>query len=265
MTWSFLHPVKMQLKEVEHRLRSLPATENRAALFVFGNQKSGTTAIAALLGIYGGLSVTLDIIPFRVTELEKLFSGTMAFERFVKRHRYEMSKDLIKEPWFTFLYDSVIRIFSLERAIFIVRDPRDNIRSILNRLDLRGDLDRIEDKDSIPPLWQKIVDNRWMGVPRDHYVESLAERWNMACKTYSSHRESLLLVRYEDFVKDKRGCIGELAEKLGISQQRDIEDMLDHQFQPSGAPDREWNDFFGRNLDRIERICGAHMTAFDYV
>lgn len=234
-------------------------------VFLLGNQKSGTTAIAALLAECTGLACTLDMRAFTVEEQDRLASGSLAFESFVRSHAFEFSRPLVKEPALTFLADELRAAFPASRFVFILRDPRENIRSILNRLKLSGIPDRPEPSGPVPEGWRRVLDNRWLGIPSDHYIESMAERWNLALRAYESAPEETVLVRYEDFLADKLTSIRDLALRLGLAPRRDIRSKLDTQFQPRGDRDARPVDFFGpANLDRIERICAPGMARYGY-
>ncbi|MDY7079447.1 MAG: sulfotransferase [Chloroflexota bacterium] len=238
---------------------------NKDAVFVFGNQKSGTTVIAALLSDLAELSSTLDIRTWAVEEQDLLHQGRLSFEDFVHKHRYEFSSELIKEPALTFLYDEVRRYFTLSKAVFVIRDPRDNIRSILNRVNRSGRKATIENLDELPEAWQRIVDNRWMGLEYDHYIDSMAARWNRAADVYLEHADEMILARYEDFVVDKVGTIEQLAQRLGLPQVNDVSAKVDIQYQPRGKREVSWEEFFGQeNLERIERICSSRMKKLGY-
>lgn len=239
--------------------------ENERVVFVFGNQKSGTTAISALLSNLGKLSATLDIMTFTVEEQDMLHERRLLFKDFVKKHKKEFSNELIKEPALTFLYEEVKNCFTLSRGMFIIRDPRENIRSILNRVKVRGDMHKIDNFDKLPNAWQRIIDNRWMGMEYDHYIDSLAARWNRAANVYLEHADDMILVRYEDFMADKVGVIEQTAAKLGIEKRNDISGKVDIQYQPRGDRNISWLVFFGEeNLKRITDICGEHMKHFGY-
>ncbi len=246
------------------RMKSVFYKLNKDAIFIFGNQKSGTTAIAALLAQLSGKSVTLDILTLNADEQDELFQGKLDFERFAKKHKYEFSKEIIKEATLTFLFDDLSKIFNLQQCVFIIRDPRHNIRSILNRLNLRGDLAELKEFKNLPPLWQRIVDNRWLGVPHEHYIDSLAGRWNLAADIYFQNKNSFILLRYEDFLKDKIASIRELAQYLKLPRQNDISHFIDFNFQPPGNKGVTMANFFGDNLERIERACYDNMKKFGY-
>jgi hypothetical protein len=246
---------------------SLQGTFRKAKdpIFVLGNQKSGTTAIAALLAELAGLSSTLDIRTWTVAEQDQLHDGSLKFAGFLRRHRLEFSRELIKEPALTFLYDDLRSHFPSSRVVFTMRDPRDNVRSILNRVQRAGDKDVLEDLAALPEAWQRIIDNRWLGLQHEHYVDSLAARWNRATDVYVEHARDMVLIRYEDFVVNKLDTIERLASQLGLAKACDISDKLDIQYQPRGNREITWEEFFGlANLGRIERICGSRMRKFGY-
>jgi len=238
---------------------------NKDAVFVLGNQKSGTTVIAALLSDFSGLSSTLDIRTWTVEEQDLLHEGRLSFGDFVQKHRFEFSSELIKEPALTFLYHEVRKYFTLPKTVFIIRDPRDNIRSILNRVNREGDKPALENFAEIPQTWQRIIDNRWMGLEYDHYIDSMSARWNRAADVYLENAAEMVLVRYKDFVGDKVGTIKQLARRLGLPCVNDISSQVDVQYQPRGNREVSGEEFFGQeNLGRIERICGSRMKKFGY-
>jgi hypothetical protein len=150
----------------------------------------------------------------------------------------------------------------------IVRDPRDNVRSILNRLGLPGDQRELSDEQlqSLPEAW------RWhlqmpaeLGVGAISYVELLAAGWRAAADVYLGDAAQMRLVRYEDFVADKVGCVSACAADLGLPAVNDISHLLDVQYQPPGDRDVSWDAFFGaRNLAALEDRCGEALTRLGY-
>lgn len=243
------------------------AKVNDTPLIVLGNQKSGTTAIAALLAEYTGFSITLDLPNIWGTTVIKIYAGDVAFADFVGCNTYYFSKDIIKEPELTFLYSQVKEFFYQAKYLMIVRDPRDNIRSILNRLKIRGDMEDIGSNifSTLPPGWQIVINGQWLGLHGETYIEMLAERWNYAADVYLQHSQDVVLIRYEDFVSDKVRAIERLAHQLGMAQANDISDKVNIQYQPKGDHSVSWEEFFGeKNLLRIEHICGSRMPKFGY-
>ena len=244
------------------------ARPNEEAVIVLGNSKSGTTAITALLADYADASVTLDFWPrLRDPEtLAALHSGEEPFEAFVRRFRADFSRDIVKDPHLTFLYPPLAERFPDARFLMIVRDPRDNIRSILDRLDLPGDRDDLDlARYEMRPLWRAILESPWLEVDGDGYVERLAQRWSLAASVYLRRPDAMELVRYEDFVDDKMGTIADLAERLGLEHRGRIEHKLDRRYQPKGRSDVVWEEFFGpRNLRLIEETCVEEARALGY-
>lgn len=257
--------VIIYLKTTEDPIYSLFHT---APIFVLGNQKSGTSAIAALLAELTALSASIDL----KREIEhptyhRVKIGELSFSEFVKLNRLDFTKDIIKEPNLTFLYQELTDYFPRSKFVFVIRDPRDNIRSMLDRLHLPGNLSQLELTYclEITPAWKLIINNHWLGIEGGNYIEMLAARWNYTANIFWEHQNEMVLIRYEDFLKDKSGELVRIANKLGLKPLRDINDKLDIQFQPRGNRDVKWEDFFGdENLRKIELICGEKMKLFDY-
>jgi hypothetical protein len=247
-------------------LKSLFARVHTSPVIVLGNQKSGTSAIAHLLADYGELSKTVDIRPLWPPTGIEIMRKRIAFADVVRHHRAYFSTELIKEPMMTFFADQVLEAFPKGRFVFVVRDPRDNIRSLLNRRGIPGNLREIEER-FIPrsPQHRVVVDPTIWGGIDENYVGVLAHRWNKAIDNYLQFSERMTLVKYEDFVADKMAVISRLARQFDISQRGQIAGKLDIQYQPPGNQEISWQAFFGAdNLERIERICGSRMKELGY-
>lgn len=243
---------------------------NPEPIFVFGNQKAGTSAIAALLGEATGLSYTIDILCLYENLETKLLQGESSFDEVIHKARYYFSQDIIKDPGFTFFYDEIASRFPKSKKVFILRDPRQNIRSILNRLEIPGNL-----PDLSPQHWQHIRENfpNWYhilegslaGHKGENYIETLALRCQKAFRIYRQHQAELIAIHYEDFQKNKVEKIQNLASQLGLQAIKNIDHVKDVQFQPRGNNSLSLNDFFGNeNLHRIEAICQEDMEALGY-
>jgi hypothetical protein len=272
-----IHQTKNLLRKVYHlpenmKRRRLNQTSkvNDEPIFVLGNQKSGTSAIGALLADLTELPAAIDLPGICEPVQPELHSREISFPQFVDNNKYDFSKKIIKEPSLTFLYDDLASYFPEAKFIFIVRDPRDNIRSILNRVDVPGNLLKINDQqqkkiDRAPKDWERVIDSRWMGIQGENYIEWMAERWNYAVDIYKQHAKNMVLIRYEDFVKDKVGSIEHLAQQLSLTKVNEIRDKVNIQYQPPGNKSVKKIEFFGEeNLVRIEKICGERMEEFGY-
>lgn len=241
---------------------------NEEAVFVLGHPKTGTTVIAALLAEHAGASATLDFWPrLRDPEtLARVHSGALSFEAFVDRFRAEFSRGVVKDVHLTFLYPKLAERFPGARRVMVVRDPRDTVRSVLDRLDLPGDREELDlSRYEMRPLWRAILEGRWLDLPDGNYVERLAARWSLAASVYREHADEIELIRYEDFMRDKAGAIVELADRLGLERRGRIEDKVDRRYQPKGRSGVVWEDFFGTaNLRAIERLCKEEARALGY-
>jgi len=259
--------LKSNLKLIRNFMFSPVSRINSRPIFILGNQKSGTTVIAALLAEFTGLSVTLDMPGLWGDMCMRIHQGVISFEKIIRNNKFDFSRDIIKEPCLTFLYKEIKEHFPLARIITIIRDPRSNIRSILDRLRIDGcvyDLDACT-RSQIPSAWLSILDGQWLGLQGENYIETLAARWNYSADIYLKNRDEIAVVRYEDFMKDKEDAIRELAKKLDLPQKNNISDKVDKEYQLRGNPNVAWRDFFGQmNLKRIEKICEWRMRKLGY-
>ena len=109
-----------------------------------------------------------------------------------------------------------------------------------------------------------MLDGSWEGFKGENYIEMLAERWNFMAETYLKNRDRIILIRYEDFLTNKVKAIADLAVKLQMNPYIDISDKVNIQYQPSGVVEHNFEQFFGDNLIRIEKICAGHMEELGY-
>ena len=245
-------------------------SQNSPMVFVFGNHKSGTTAIASLLSEYCGLSKTIDFPRHCRPDSYELIRGNLNFDDIVSRYPELFNNQLVKIPALTFVANDVVSRFEGSRAVFIVRDPRDNIRSILNRRKIPGDRERLPlaqnwiwklrgNPSFNPALWG--LENE----TEKSYVAILAHRWNIAIHNLDLLGEEAIVVSYEKFLNDKQQTITDLAKNLDLAPTAEINERLDVQFQPAGNRNVSWLKFFGqKNLAAIERICDKGMRRFGY-
>jgi hypothetical protein len=232
-----------------------------------GNQKSGTTVIAAALAHATDQSVTLDIRDISANYMLGLQRGDVPLHRFIARYRLDFSREIIKEPGLTFVSDQLFNCFPEATFLLIVRDPRDNIRSLLNRLNLPGSADQLSDNalESLHPIWQSVVRNHVLGIYATHYIDRLAQRWNRAADVYLNHKARVVPVKYESFCDDKVEYIESTARRLDLDVTQDIHSVVNQQYQSRGNRDVQWSEFFGEtNLHRIEQLCGSRMKQLGY-
>jgi hypothetical protein len=270
---------------------------NPKPIIVLGNQKSGTTAIASLISLASGKSIEYDIFfrahltdfkfikniilkklgfNFDVSKynyLDLLHNGSISLNQFVEMKKSYFVTDVIKDPDFSFFYNELLDIFPKAKFIFIVRNPFDNIRSILNRLDLEGNLSHCDEKfqakfqfiKTTNPLWGKILDGQNPNVEGCNYIENLALRWNLTVDNYLRNSTNILLVRYENFLEDKVTYINNLCEILGLDVIKKVSPLVDKQYQPKGKHNTTAGEFFGEtNYEIIRNLCKDKMVNMGY-
>lgn len=238
---------------------------------IVGHQKGGTTAIAKLLGSMSQMPVSID--PFyqvdrgRARAVERVFRGEVPLSEVARQRPTLFWRPIVKDPDFTFLWTQVADLYPEARFVHVARHPTDTIRSILNRLGLPGSLS----PGGMPPMrnptrhWELILTGALPKVPGGDYIEKLAHRWQLAADTYAQRRDRLVLVRYEDFRRDKVGELTQLARRLGLVVERDVSAEVDIPYQPPGENEADLLEFFGRRqIDRIVSICERGMQQMGY-
>lgn len=235
---------------------------NPNPLLVFGNQKSGTSAVTALLGEATGLSYTVDMFCLYGDLEERLLKKETSLDELLDRARFYFSREIIKEPGLTFFYNDLYGYFPNSPQVFVLRNPYDNIRSILNRANLPGNLEDLKDthwhyiREKLP-YWQVVFDGTLADHKGNTYIETLALRCRRVFEIYLNSKTNVIPIRYESFKENKVEIIHKLASDLNLPIKHNIEQIKDTQFQPKGNLSIDTETFFGgRNMERIRKICG---------
>lgn len=246
---------------------------NPSPIIILGHQKTGTSATAVLLAKATNKSVTVDFFHKNYERLpfaqERLYNEDLDFPDFIMSNKLYFSTDIVKEPELTFFYKELSGFFPSAKFVFVARDPRATIRSVLNRLDISGNLECLDEEhfESMKYLkiWRFVLSGKLPDVPGETYIEKLAHRWNLAAETYLKNCERITMLKYESFKQNKKESIEKLAGSLGLAVESNISDDVDTQFQPCGNHIVTYTDFFGtNNLDKIESICGEQMNKLGY-
>lgn len=252
--------------------------EDAVRVVVLGHQKSGTTAIGALLGRMSGFGMSNDPL-FMIDQgtgktAELLIQHPDLLKKYCKQRRDLFAHKIIKDPDFIFIYPALKEVYRNAKYVFVIRDPRDMIRSICNRLGLEG-----TSKKAFPAKadmkggnhhWELILSGNLPFINGVVQVDSnlilnLAHRWNLATEIYMNSAKEMTLVKYEDFLKNKQTVIKDTARALGLPCDGSIAEYVDVQYQPKGERKVDWVEFFGaENLAGIECICSEYMSDFGY-
>lgn len=262
----------MALADMRSRfIGALPMGKGKGKIIVAGMPKSGTTAIASLLAKAANVDVCSD--PFYQLDTQKkvvfrdpLFSGQLSLESLWRQYREVFRGTVVKDPNFPILLPELKRFLPDAQFVFIVREPRDNIRSILSRLKIPGDpAEGSQRVSEVQGTWGRVLTGKSPDMPGGDYLEKLAWRWRVSAERYLQNNEGVHLIRYEDFRADKQNQINRLAKDLGFTGLSDISSLVDVQFQPKGNRPNSLEEFFGKeNLQRIDTIVGPLLTDFGY-
>lgn len=240
-------------------------------IFILGNPKSGTTVISSLLSMATSQTLTSDFvrtINHPTLQLELNFK-LLSFADFINMYSDEFSNQVIKESFLTFYIPQLLQYFPQAKFVFIVRNPLQNIRSILNRLKIPGNLQDIDlfawDELIKTPVWRIALQSEVLGLNSHNYIDSMAKRWNVGAEHYLQNKERFILVKYEDFLEDKQAFICRLAGQLGLSCDNDVSHFLDVQFQPKGDSQVDLKTFFdSKNYQIIHKVCQQSMQRLGY-
>lgn len=260
-----------EINNIKYRFISKFIILKNDPIIIYGNQKSGTSVITALLGTVTGESYCNDLFFRMKRSYKKLFDKRISLLKLVNENKYYFSKRIIKDADLIFFNDRLTEIFPNAQYVFIIRDPRENIRSILDRLDISGKNLTITDfkithlKKNLP-IWYEIIKGDIYNHSGNNHIESLAKRWDIMSQIYLQNRAKMILVKYEDFTESNTKIIEELAQKLNLKCKNNIEIEKKIQYQPRGKNRGvPFEEFFNKkNLEIIENICKKNMVKFGY-
>lgn len=248
-----------------------PLKPRSPQVIVSGMPKSGTTAIAQLLADSTGLRASSDPmyqidVGIGKAPRNALYNGTLSLANFWKKYQHFFNGELVKDPNFPFFIDDLLSLFPTARQVFIVRDPRDNIRSILDRLGLSGTTSEADESyQKVTGTWKNVLEGKKPELPGEGYLERMAWRWRVSTENYLKNKDVMTLIQYEVFRQNKKAEIEHLAQQLGLDSKNDISSKVDVQYQPKGKQVTNWESYFGKaSLEKINHIVGPHLEAFGY-
>lgn len=258
------------INSIIYKIRCIGKQPYPSPIFILGNQKSGTSVIAGLLGEVSGKRTSIDLFysGFKFSLFLKWKNKKISTDEFINENKLDFSSEIIKEPHFSVFYKELKEKFPESIFIMILRNPFENIRSILDRLGVEGTKRSLkkEDKKKFFHSWSLLLNNNWIGGAKNQYIEALAERWNLITNSYIENENNIILIKYEDFLCNKKEVIHNLSKKLNLKITSDISHLLNKQFQPKGKEkNRNVKYFFGtQNYNRIKHICKENMNKLGY-
>ncbi len=242
----------------------------RPGVFISGMPKSGTTAILKLMGLASGTATLND--PFYQLDMkgiqfrDALFDGQLKLGELMRRYPRIFRGALIKDPNLIFFYDDLSAAYPDAGWVFTIRDPRDNIRSILNRLRLPGRAAELAPLISnTQGAWRRVLEGRSPTLQGRDPFERMARRWVAMAEIADRAGERVVVSRYEDFMLDKETQIASLCRDVGLDPLHSIAEQMDVQFQPKGDRRAVWGEFYGPDeLATIDAVCGPWLEKFGY-
>ena len=258
------------LRSIVYTFKGIGKRQHPNPVLIIGNQKSGTSAIAALLGALTKEKTSIDLIlsGFKPSLLTQWKKGNISTSRFIKYHISDFASKIIKEPHLSVFYKEISSYYNECQIVMVVRNPFDNIRSILDRLNIKGNMESLDHNEykKVFHSWKLLFDNSWIGGEREQYIEVLAERWNIITTTFLENKDNIILIKYEDFINNKELTIDKLAKTLNIEAKSKISHLVNKQYQPRGKQkNMDIKEFFGeKNYNRIKDICKNNMNKLSY-
>lgn len=225
---------------VEHAYNRLLRSSGRAepSVVVLGNQKAGTSFVAAAIGraLDVDYQIDLPIERYDPTHRRRDPTADGYADHLLDRSRRRVASPVVKEPSLTFWWRQMANRWPAARIVVVVRDPLDNIRSTLDRLDLlavSGDPAR-----PLPPVpypWLDLLeladtpDGRRPVATLDEVVANLGRRWTRCAEAaVAASAAGHDVIRYEDLRADLTGSLASLG--LPPAPQS----VLEQQHQPAG-------------------------------
>ena len=132
-----------------YKIKCIRRKTHSYPILILGNQKSGTSVISGLLGEISSKKTAIDLFysGFKYSLFLKWKDKKISTKEFINKNKIEFAYEIIKEPHFSVFYQELKSQFPHSKFVMIIRNPFDNIRSILDRLDIDGNKENLEDSD----------------------------------------------------------------------------------------------------------------------
>lgn len=261
--WRVVQPFRPAYRALRRWAQNLPARVNRDLILVAAHPRSGSTAVATLLARHTGLRAFTETGPWTREFDAAVYTGQVHFSRVLHKYRYEFSHDLMSAADATCILPQMKAALPGMRTVYVVRDPRDTICSLVERIN-NYDLSTFEVRD---PRF-RWLDVDWLIHDESNPHRKLARRWCLFLDIATSI-EDVFYFRYEDFCSDKPRCISHIADRLGLRHAVSTVEGWDEQYskhdrRPIHGPGR-WRKMMPAPIARdVEAICRSYMERFGY-
>lgn len=221
-------------------------------IIVTGHQRSGTSVIAAMLAKAMGTEAVIDL-PNSGIHLAACLRGEQGLSEALEEHYPEQRlKRVIKDCHLSWKLQDLAAIYPKALRLYVVRDPREVIRSCCSRLRLTpwepATLANVED------TWRVCFTDQCMPVLH------LAQRWaDMTMQALQC--DGVRVLRYEDYLLDPAGTVEDIVSRLqtplpiGRAYETTQGRKTEHQW---------WAKFYEDHLDEVESIMAEPMKRLHY-
>jgi len=265
--------VKRPTREKLLRAWSVLRKPTAVRVIVLGHQKSGTSAIGALMARLIKHSYANDPLYWcdhgRGEYANRVVNDPGTLRQVINSKRAYFFRYIVKDPDLTFVMEDLPYAFPNARLIFVVRDPRQVIRSIADRLNLSADTlsKPFQATPDINRHWSLILSGQLPIITNRNLAvsEVLARRWIKSVEMYLRNEGRVLMIRYEDFCAHKLDSLRQLIRQMNIRERGDISEWVNAEHQPKDNSQADLEIRLGLDsLVRIEKLCSNHMSKFQY-
>jgi hypothetical protein len=168
---------------------------------------------------------------------------------------------LVKVPGFaTVLPQLQCALVGRFHALYVVRDPRDNVAALVEFLE------------KTPSSRHFFVNPTWLGVEAKDPISALAWRWRKyleSAQDFYRAKGAISFIQYEIFFANKAQVLGATAAELQVPfDETRVQPRLNDQFnkhwsQRFGSVERR-NELNTAQIQTINEICGPLMKDFGY-
>jgi hypothetical protein len=234
-----------------------------AKVFVVGNHRSGTALFAAMLASTCRRTFSAIRGERSRPTVRRIFLGVEEIESLVAGEPRLLAGDIVEASEVALIAEHLGARFPEARFCHLVRDPRRQIRSVLQSLGLSGRDCDWRHLHHLSDGWRLLLEGKAFGLDGGNYVEVLARHWNLVADVHLRTQDRSILVRYERFIASMGEEVARGASALGLGGQPVSLPAAERPVLPVRRR-LSLRDFFGPNLALIDSLCDARMQALGY-
>ena len=107
------------INSIIYKIKCIGKKTHLYPIFIGGNQKSGTSVIAGLLGKISNKKTSIDLFysGFNYSLFQKWKDKKITTKEFINKNKLEFSSEIIKEPHFSVFYQTMQMIVSFVQLL----------------------------------------------------------------------------------------------------------------------------------------------------